>query len=191
MTEEQMEMRKQKARERAKKWALENPDRVRDYKKKYKETNRERLREYNKLRYQENADHYRQYQKEYKAAHPEYMRKYREENKEDILARRRDYYRENANHCVYCLELPDGMMYIGSTEHLGWRLSVHKQDYKNEDWKHYRAIREAGGWDQVRVHVLMKDIPDYDLRLRLEQHFIDMVPEELSLNTLNAVQKAS
>lgn len=156
-----------------------------------KEEKKQKKREYDKKRYQEKANQYRLYQKEYKAAHPEYMRKYRKEKKDDILTQRRNYYRENSNHCIYCLELPNGMMYIGSTEHLGWRLSAHKQDYKNKDLKHYHAIRESGGWDKVKVHVLMRDIPDYDLRLRLEQHFIDMVPEVLSLNTLNAVQKVT
>jgi hypothetical protein len=188
MTDEE---KKQKSRERTRKWALENKERIKQYREINKEKIKNHKREYDRIHYSENSERFKGKVKKYRNENPEYMIKYRDCNNDKIQSRRRDYYSENLNHCVYCFELPDSRMYIGSTSHIGWRLSAHKQDLKKKDLKLYQAIRESGGWDSVKVHVLMHDIPDYQLRLKMEQHYLDMVPEQLSLNTLNVIQKVS
>ena len=120
-------------------------------------------------------------------------RKYRESNAEVIRKRKRDHDMAIRNHCIYLIELPDCRMYVGSTNHLAKRIVIHKVDSANHpDRPLYRAIRDVGGWAQVRVHVIMRDIPDRALRLRLEKHFINLIPEQLQLNVHNTLsQKAS
>jgi len=121
------------------------------------------------------------YNKDWLAKHPNY--------KKDWLAKHLNYkknYREShKNHCVYCIETSDHRMYVGSTDFLDQRICRHKNTSNiYPDWKIYQAIKETGGWESTKVHVLMKDIPCKELRLKLEHHFIDLVPKQLNLNTL-------
>jgi len=156
------EKRKQKARERTKKWYQSNKEKQSEY--------------------------YRQYNKKNKEQRTEANRKYYTENKEKCLELVRQYKNKKLNHTVYLFELPDSRMYVGSTNFLNKRLSIHKQDFiRYPDRTLYQAIRETGGWDQVKVHTLMHDIPDEDLRFKLEQYFINKIPKELLLNSNNAV----
>lgn len=145
-----------------------------------------------KARYMENRDRILEQKHEYyrqnRKQKLEWQVAYHHSHREHEIARMKNQYSTLNNHCVYLLELSDCRMYVGSTSHLNWRIRTHKRDSEESpDRLLYKAIRETGGWNQVKIHILMKDIPDKDLRIRLEQHFIDMVPDELSLNTQAAM----
>jgi hypothetical protein len=134
---------------------------------------------------EEKAEYSRRYREAHRVEMIEKKRHYNKNNKEKIAEYDREYKIKNINHKVYLLELPDNRMYVGSTNFLNKRLGIHKQDSRRHpDQLLYKAIKETGGWDQVKVHVLMHDIPDYQLRLKLEQHFINKIPEQLVLNTI-------
>jgi hypothetical protein len=140
----------------------------REYLKKYRKTHRDEHADYSRKYYQNHRDEQAKYKRKY-------MRQYRESQK---------------NHCVYCLETADHRIYIGSTNYIDRRLLLHKQrSISHPDRLLYKVISETGGWDTVNVHILMRDIPDKDLRLKLEQHFINKVPEQLSLNSIDAITK--
>jgi hypothetical protein len=112
------------------------------------------------------------------------------QTKEEKAEYCRKYYQKNKNFIVYLLELPDAHMYVGSTNNYNHRIICHKHQTNCTLKKLpvHKAILETGGWDQVTLHVLMKDVPNEILR-RCEQHFIDMLPEQLSLNSNGAVGK--
>lgn len=126
----------------------------------------------------------REYNRKWRESNPEYFQKWHESNPEYT----QKYNESIKNHCVYCLETPDHKMYVGSTNSLYYRIKLHQNKVlKHPDRLLYKSIQETGGWEKVKVHILIKDIPDRDLRRKLEQHFINLIPEQLSLNMVNAV----
>lgn len=151
-----------------------NKEKRKEYNRKYREENKERISGYR----ERNRDEYSKYQHEWYQANKDCKQR---------------YYESQLDHCVYLLELPDCRMYVGSTNFLKKRLMHHRQDaIKKPNIPLYQAIKAVGGWDQVKVHVLMKNIPDRDLRHKIEQHFIDLVPTLLRLNVYEVrSQKAS
>jgi len=102
--------------------------------------------------------------------------------KSDQSKRDKEYRRSISNHCVYLFELPDGKMYVGSTDLLTYRLNTHRQKSKKTRSKLYEAINEVG-WQTVRVHILVKNIPNKKIRLSIEQYFVEMIPKNMLLNT--------
>lgn len=102
-------------------------------------------------------------------------------NKNKIIWK--EYYKNRLNHCVYALKI-NGKMYIGSCRQIDQRLVCHKEDsLRSPNTKIYAYIRENGGWDNVKVDVLIDKIPSKKERLVLEATFISMLSEEVSLNT--------
>jgi len=173
MTDEESKQRRREARE---KWIRNNPEKNKLSKQKWANNHPDYNKEYSKEYYKKNIDIKR-----------EYREKHYQENKERVSIQSHQRREQKLNHCVYCLEV-NGLMYIGSTIEIGARLALHKRDIsKRPEQKVYKVIRESGGWDAVKVHILMKDIPFEDLRIRLEQHYLDMVPVKMRLNSKSVI----
>lgn len=153
------------------------------------EEQKKKKREYMRKWYEKNKERRREYNSKWRASNQEQLKEYRKANRERHYEHQREYAKSQKKHCVYLLELPDCRMYIGSTNWLNHRLCVHRHNSNlYPDIRLYKAIAESGGWDNVRVRILMQDIPDEDLRLRLEQHFLDMIPDPLRLNTNEVIE---
>jgi hypothetical protein len=80
LTEEEkaakIEAKKQKARERAKAYALANPEKVREYNLLWVKQNREKVNLKNRLWKQKNPERYKEFQRKYNASVPEKKRKH-------------------------------------------------------------------------------------------------------------------
>lgn len=159
-----------------------------EYDKKYNESHKAEKAEYDRQYRAQNREkialaHHKRYERNREVI-IERQRAYHAEHREDRVEYMRRAYKSKAtNHIVYCLELLDHRVYVGSTNYLNHRFFGHKQHQAlYPDRLIYKAIAESGGWDQVKVHILMNNIPDRDLRLKLETHFINLIPEQLSLN---------
>jgi hypothetical protein len=186
-----MQTKEQKS-EYARKWYQLNKERVVETGKNYREANKEKIaerqrkyNEANKEKIAKTGKNYREANKEITAAR---HRQYNEANKEKIAKTNRQYYETHLNNTIYLFELPNSKMYVGSTRRLDYRLSLHKR-HLNEypERTLYQAIQESGGWNSVKIHILMHDIPTKELRLQLEQFFINKIPNQLRLNDRSAV----
>ena len=94
------EERKRKNKlERIRKWAKENPEKVREAKKKYAKKNPEKVREAKKKYEEKNREELRKKRKEFREKHPkkikERNKKYRKNNHEEIIKRERKHREDN------------------------------------------------------------------------------------------------
>lgn len=165
-------------------------EKEREYKRKWREANQERINQYRQEHHEEILKRKHEYDEANRDRINEKARRHYQDNREKCIESVLRSRRNRLNHCVYLLELPDCRMYVGSTSDYDQRLVKHKQALRRHpDRLLYRAIAELGGWDQVKVHVLMRDVPDKILRRKLEQHFLDMIPESLRLNELEVINE--
>jgi hypothetical protein len=85
------EERKERAREKSRRYRERHPDRVRESSKKYAQRNRKKIAAREAAWRSENPEYHRQWREANREKLREYERKYREENRERVQANRRRY----------------------------------------------------------------------------------------------------
>jgi len=83
----------------SKKWAKENPDKVKEYAKKGREKNKDKIKEYSKKYYEQNKEHLRELNKKWVEQNKEHLREYGrkryKEKKENFKKAQKKYYENN------------------------------------------------------------------------------------------------
>lgn len=104
-----------------------------------------------------------------KACYSEYKRQWHENNKAHVKEYHKKWREDNRGYCLYVIRNSEEVLYVGATEHLNYRLSMHIGCKSN-----IKELMSSDNWTEIKYLDITGVVASREEMLLLENILIDL-----------------